>query len=535
MSDIGKMYDVCIIGSGAGGAPAAAVLARKGLKIALLERGPHYSDRDLKKDELSVCRMPMFRPDDAKGKREIYYGNTSPLFASHLWTATCVGGGTRVMSGFFFRMKDEDFKPRTRFGAVDNAAHQDWPIELADLQPYYDCVESDIGISGSNFIKNIAPLTAHPVSALIDKACSQLGFHPIPTPRAILSEEWKNRGPCSYSGFCGSYACLTGAKASAHETYIRDALNTGNVTLLPDHYVYFLEAKGNAVRSVHFIGPDNAPGEIRARIFICACSSIETARLLLNSHTMEHPDGLANSSGLVGKNLTFTMPCEVTGFFKKGLFPAPNAAQSPFVQRSIQDLHMLDDDSLSYKRGGTVVFIFPHPNPIQRVMTLSYSGNQRIWGKQLKDRIREYVSYNHLMSDTFIDFLPNPQTFVTISKTTRDYWGIPSAGIHIVPHHENIKAAQIAAKHIASLYEAMGAAGVSYNPAPFTAGELQHGTCRFGNDPKTSVLDPFCRSNDIKNLFVTDASFMPSGLPVPSTFTIMANSLRVAGHIYGKG
>jgi choline dehydrogenase-like flavoprotein len=104
-----------------------------------------------------------------------------------------------------------------------------------------------------------------------------------------------------------------------------------------------------------------------------------------------------------------------------------------------------------------------------------------------------------------------------------------------MPHPENIKAAQITAKHIASLYEAMGAAGVSFNPTPFTAGELQHGTCRFGNDPKTSVLDPFCRSHDIKNLFVTDASFMPSGLPVPSTFTIMANSLRVAGHIYDNG
>ena len=381
----------------------------------------------------------------------------------------------------------------------------------------------------------MTPLKAHPVSTLIDTACAQLGLHPIPTPRAVLSEEWKNRGPCSYSGLCGSYACLTGAKAGMHETYIRDALNTGNVTLLPDHYVYFLEAKGNAIRSVQFSGPDNVPGTIRARIFILACSSIETARLLLNSHSGEHPDGLANSSGHVGKNLTFTMPCEVTGFFKKGLFPAPNAALSPFVQRSIQDLHMLNDDSLSYKRGGTVVFLFPHPNPIQRVMALSYSGNQRIWGKQLKDRVREYFSYNHLMSDSFIDFLPNPQTFVTISKTTRDYWGIPSARIHIVPHHENIKAAQIAAKHIASLYKAMGAAGVSYNPTPFTAGELQHGTCRFGNDPKTSVLDPFCRSHDIKNLFVTDASFMPSGLPVPSTFTIMANSLRVAGHIYGKG
>ncbi|MBN1129926.1 MAG: GMC family oxidoreductase [Chitinispirillaceae bacterium] len=531
------LYDICIIGSGAGGAPAAAHLAGKGLRIALLERGPHFDDRRLGKDELTVCRMPLLRPDDEHGAREIVYGSAPPMRAAHLWTGSCVGGGTRVMSGFFFRMQEEDFRPQSNFGKLAGATHKDWPITLADLEPFYNQIERDIGISGSSYgaaagLPAAAPLKEHPVSGCIDAACRTLGYHAITTPRAVLAQEISGRGPCSYSGLCGSYPCLTGAKASTHITYLRRAAETGRLTLLPQHCAYHLESAGDRLTGVRFFGPDNISAQIRARMFILACSSIETARLLLNSPAEKHREGLANSSGEVGKNLTFTMPCEVTGFFKKERFPAPVDGVSPFVQRSIQDLHTLENGGLTYRRGGTVVFLFPHPNPIQRMISLSHGGAGRIWGVRLRERAKKFFSYRHLLSDSFIEYLPNPQTRVTLSRSVRDFWGIPAARVQVQPHEENVSAARIMAERLIDLYREMGAIGADYHPNPFTAGELQQGTCRFGDDPKTSVLDRFCRSHDIKNLFVTDGSFMPSGLPVPSTFTIMANSLRVAEYIY---
>ncbi len=543
MSDQKKMFDVCIVGSGAGGAPAAAFLARHGLRIAILERGENFSGRDIRKDEFSACRKPMFRPDREKGAREIVYGSAPTVTGNHLWTGSCVGGGTRVMSGFFFRMQKEDFTPRSSFGAVDGATHQDWPVSYADLEPYYDQVETDIGISGDAEStpgqKKPFPfqsLKVHPASALIEKSCKSLGYSSFPTPRAVLSRKWGDRGECSYSGFCGSYGCMTGAKGSTHETYIKTALETGRVTLLPQYYVYKLQTDGSRITHAHYFDPDNVPGKISARIFILACSSIETARLLLNSSSTDFSNGLANSSGQVGKNLTFTMPCEVTGFFPKELFPEPKDSSSPFVQRSTRAFHNLDNDELQYKRGGTVIFLLPHPNPINRMISLSYDEQgRRIVGSNLKQKVRQYFSYNHLQSDTFIEFLPNPKTSVALSPALRDYWGVPSAKVTIQPHIENMKASQIIAGKLAELFQAMGAVGVQYNPSPFTAGELQHGTCRFGPDPKTSVLDPNCRSHDIKNLYVTDSSFMPSGIPVPSTFTIMANSLRVADFVCRNG
>jgi choline dehydrogenase-like flavoprotein len=537
MPDPSVLFDVCIIGTGAGGAPVAAALAEKGLRVAIIERGSALSSRQLQKDEFSFCRKPFLRPGGKKGIREITYGDSPLIISDHLWTAACVGGGTRVMSGFFFRMRTEDFKPETHGGSVPGATHKDWPIAYNDLAPYYDRVESDIGLTKQNpaLYKGVLlpPLKAHPVSTLIDSACNDLGISTMVTPRAVLSKEVGDRGECSYSGFCGSYACLTGAKASTHETYIQQALTYPNVSLFTNHFVYRLESVGDALSWVHFFDEANIPGTLRARTYIIACGAIETARLLLNSRTAHHPGGLANRSGQIGKNLTFTIPCEVTGFFPKSVFEAPNLSPSPFIQRSTQDFCQLHDPALQYPRGGTVVFLFPHPNPIQRVLSLSYSENgSRLFGNALKQRIRDYFSYHHLQTDTFIEYLPNPQTHVTVSHSVNDYWGVPVAGISYCPHPENIKTSGVMAQNIIKIFSRIGAVGVSVNPSLYTAGELQQGTCRFGDDPKSSVLDSWCRSHDSKNLFITDGSFMCSGLPVPSTFTIMANALRVADYIY---
>ncbi|MFH1762130.1 MAG: GMC family oxidoreductase [bacterium] len=540
-----EKYDICVIGSGAGGAPIACKLAQKGLKVIILERGNLYSAKDFIKDELTACRRDFFFPDHSRGLREVKYGSNPYISGNHLWTGACVGGGTVRMSGFFFRMREEDFSPLSNYGQIPGATQRDWPINYNDLQKYYNEIESDIGISGhaqsipgiKNLIPfSLPPLKSHAFSILIDRACGDMGYHPFPTPRAVLSRNYKDRGECSYTDFCGSYGCTTGAKASTLVTYIKTAMETGNAELLPNCCVYKLECSGNKITEAHFFNSQDIPNKVKARIFILACSSIETARLLLNSKNLRFPHGLANSSGQVGKNLTFQMPCTVTAFFKKSILPENHLEGSPFVQRCLQDFHNLESDRLIYPRAGTVIFLLPHPNPINKVMMLSFGKRgQRIWGIPLKQRIRDYFNYLHLQSDSFIEFLPNPETCITLSKDKRDYWGIPVAKISIKPHEENLKAAEILALKISEIYHNMGAVKAVYNNLPFTAGELQHGTCRFGYDPQTSVLNPLCRSHDINNLYVTDGSFMPSGLPVPSTYTIMANSLRIADFLYNNG
>jgi choline dehydrogenase-like flavoprotein len=300
--------------------------------------------------------------------------------------------------------------------------------------------------------------------------------------------------------------------------------------------VYRLESRGDRITAARFFGPDSIPGEIRASVFVLACGAIETARLLLNSRSVRFPTGLANSSGQVGKNLTFTVPSEVTGYFPKDSFPPDHLRDSPFVQCAIQDFHNLPPSAPHYPRGGTVVFLLPHPNPIRRAILHSYDdAGRRVWGTKLKERLRDFFDYYHIQSDTFIEFLPNPGTHVTLSRSVRDSRGIPAAAVSIRHHPENRWASQRLAVEIARIYRAMGAVRAVYRPSLYTAGELQHGTCRFGTDPRTCVLNPHCRSHDIRNLYVTDGSFMPSGIPVTSTLTIMANALRIAGHIHGAG
>ena len=169
------------------------------------------------------------------------------------------------------------------------------------------------------------------------------------------------------------------------------------------------------------------------------------------------------------------------------------------------------------------------------MINLSYVNGQRIWGSELRKRAEDFFSWHHIMTDTFIEYLPGPHTGISLSSTQRDIFGLPVAKIRYAPHPANSASQQQLAKYLSEFFYAMGAQGVSFSDNPFTAGEVQTGTARFGSDPETSVLNPQCRSHELKNLYVCDGSFMPSGIPIPPTFTIMANAHRVAEYIAQNG
>lgn len=535
-----RVCDVCVVGSGAGGAPLACALAQRGLDVVMLERGPQYDAAEFEVDELWMCRRDAFVPSPDDGLREVIYGDEPAVQESHLWSGSCVGGGTVRMSGFFLRMRREDFVPVSTYGSVAGATATDWPIGLADLEPYYQQVEEDVGVSGDAAQMPVPrerpfplpALPAHPSAGLLDKGCEALGYHAFPTPRAVLSEPYRGREACGHNGFCGGYGCAAQAKGGAHVTYVPQGLRTGNLELRTGTKVCRIDSTGDKATGVRYVTASGEAGTVRADTFVVACSAIESARLLLNSATTRHPAGLANSSCQVGRNLAFQMPCEVLGRFEATALPSDHLELTPHVQRTTESLRDLGDQSPGYRRGGAIVFMLAHPNPIHRAVALSYDRRGgRVFGQALKRRLHDYYRYVHLASDTFLDYLPNEFSRVSVSRSIRDNDGIPVARVVVRPHPTALQAANVMATRIGALYRAMGAVGAEFNTSPFTAGECQQGTCRFGTDPGSSVLDPFCRTHDVRNLYITDGSFIPSGLVVPPAFTIMANSLRVADHI----
>lgn len=204
-----------------------------------------------------------------------------------------------------------------------------------------------------------------------------------------------------------------------------------------------------------------------------------------------------------------------------------------FVNRSLQDWYIIDNKSFGKRsKGGTIDFLFRHANPIAKANSQKWGADGLVWGQPLKDKIKSYFTEGrHLRFEVFNDWLPTDNCFVTLDPNVKDKWGNPVARIRIGSHQHDLKVGKHLAKKAVSVLQEMGAENISSNISSSPPPNLVAGGCRFGEDPKTSVLDVNCRAHDVENLYVTDASFMPTGGSVPYTWTIYANSFRVADRI----
>ena len=295
-------YDVCIIGSGAGGGPVALELARAGKSVVVLEKGPWFTEKDFYKDELACCVHSVYTPEleDEKHVIEEQYqdgswqGESTEESGWDFWNGNVVGGSSNFMSGYFYRLKPKDFRLLSEFGKIEGANIADWPISYEDLEPYYTKVESEVGVSGlvqshkhqeprstSDF--PYPPTAEHPIVNNIDKACDQLGYTSLKTPRAVLSKPAMGRKSCEYSGYCGSYGCSTGAKGSSRAALLNRAVETGRCKIITNAKVHQLESnnKGNVVAAKYF-DENNVEQSIQTKIFVVACHAIETSRLLFS-------------------------------------------------------------------------------------------------------------------------------------------------------------------------------------------------------------------------------------------------------------
>jgi len=550
-------YDICIVGSGAGAGPIAYELSKAGKSVVVLEKGSWYKTEDFTKDELQCCRRSVYTPNLKDEQHVLENKNSDGDWKARstydsgrdFWNGNMVGGSSNLMSGYFHRLKPEDFRLLSEFGPIEGANVVDWPISYEDLEPYYAKVEQLVGVSGrvvdhphqeprSTQDFPFPPTAENPITKMIDNACDQLGYHSLPTPRAILSQNALNRNACSYSNYCGSYGCSTDAKGSARAALLNPALETGNCTILPNSMVYKLESdESGKVSEVKYFDKRGREKSISAKVFVVACQASESARLLLMSAGSKHPNGLANNNGQVGKNLIYSAGGSGSGDILFKNFNETEIAQLKiqglFVNRSLQDWYFIDDESLGSRlKGGTIDFLFRHANPISRANSQKWGPDGLLWGEPLKDKIKKYFTEGrHLRFEVFNDWLPTDDCHVSLDPKIKDKWGNPVARLRLGYHQHDLKVGRYLADKAETVLEQMGAenirSSVSGSPPP----NLVAGGCRFGDDPETSVLDKDCRAHDVENLYVTDASFMPTGGSVPYTWTIYANSFRVADKI----
>ena len=570
MNNINEVdFDICIVGSGAGASPVAYTMAKAGAKVLVLEKGPWLTEKEFFKDELAISIHDAYNPKlsdeqhvieeeyETEEGNSFWRGEATSDSGWSWWNGTVVGGSSNFMSGYFHRLKPVDFRLKSEFGAIKGANVADWPISYDELEPYYAMVEREVGVSGrvvdhphqeprsTDF--PYPPIAEVPISSWIDKAAEKIGYHAVPVPRAILSQPAMGRRSCEYSGYCSSYGCSSGAKGSGRAALLNHAVATGNCIIKPNAKVYKIatDSKGE-ISGIHYYDAQGRQQSVSAKNYVVACQAVETSRLLLASTGEKFPNGLANNSGQVGKNLLFSGGGTGSGDF---IYDQLNEQQvnelkvvGPFINRALQDWYKIDDKAFvgananGKAKGGTIDFLF-HQNPIARARGTQWGVDNEgkdklLWGEELKQSMKqEFTSYKTLRFEVFNDWLPTDDCFVALDDEVTDKWGDPVAKVRIGYHERDLEVGEYLSGKAENLLVALGAKNISSSVSGYPATNLMAGGCRFGDDPKISVLDKNCQAHEVNNLYITDGSFMPTGGSVPYTFTIYANAFRVAEHI----
>jgi choline dehydrogenase-like flavoprotein len=545
-------YDVCIVGSGAGGGMAAKVLAEAGARCALLEAGPPWSaDKDG-----AMFAWNHESPRRGAGSRARPFGEYDGCLGGwdiegepytvapgerFLWfRARMLGGRTNHWGRISLRFGPWDFEGRSRDGLGD-----DWPITYADLKPYYDKLDTMVGLFGTNeglpndpdgiFQPPPAP-RAH--ERLVKRACDTLAITCIPSRMSVLTQPLNDRLACHYCGQCGR-GCGTHSNFSTPSVLLPPALATGRLTLVTGAMAReVLTGSEGLATGVSYI--DTATGQerqVRARIVVLAASACESARLLLNSRSPRHPAGLANSSGVVGRYLTDTVGASLGGQVPvlEGL--------PPYNEDGIGGMHVympwwLDNRKLDFPRGYHIEVGGGRHMPGYGFMAGIHRVQGGGYGKKLKDDYRRL--YGSLVGFAGRgEMIPNKDCYCEIDPVTVDRWGIPVLRFHWKWSDYEVNQARHMQRTFTQIIETMGGKVVGTPPGPakdyglHAGGEIIHeaGTTRMGRHPATSVLNPWCQAHDCRNLFVADSGPFVSNAHKNMTWTILALAMRTSEYI----
>jgi choline dehydrogenase-like flavoprotein len=528
-----ERIDFLVIGAGAAGGVVAKELASAGFSVVVLEQGPYIREAEFKHDEIGTTFLGALVNNSKKQPNTFRtHENEQAKLKPTLTYGRMVGGGTVHFTANYWRLHEIDFIERSRWGAIEGTGFADWPIRYEELEPYYSKAEEELGVSGlagSNPFDSwrskpypLPPLPIKSSGVLFERAARKLGWHPYPAPMAILSRPYRGRGGCLHCGFCEGFGCEVRAKSSTLASVIPVAEGTGRCEIRPESYVRRIETdkSGRATGAIYF---DREGREIlqRAKAVVVCANGGETPRLLLMSKSNLFPQGLANSSGLVGKYLMLD-----SGSFSGGVFEHPlNEYKSVQVTRLIHDFYDADAKRGFYGGGGIDARFDFYP------ISFALSGLPKDvdqWGSGFKHALREYYTRSmFLLSHSTT--LPVHSNSVSLDPEVKDAWGLPALRVTFKSHEDDLKTMRFLQERELELLDAAGAKKTWTFPVEsLTEGVHLLGTCRMGNNAKESVVNRDHRTHDVRNLFVVDgSSFVTAGRNQP-TCTIQALAYRAA-------
>jgi choline dehydrogenase-like flavoprotein len=508
-----KLYDVVVVGSGAGGGTLSARLANLGADVLVLEGGPKVDTRTDFNTHALPFEFPFRHIPTMKPGKPGFDGERS----------RGLGGKTMLWNAVALRFSERDFKGRRHDGAGE-----DWPIGYSDLKPYYDRIETEVGVCGNyDHLEDLPdgiflpPVPLKCTDRAIQEGGRKLGVPVIHVRKATLSQPAKSRPACHFCGNCMS-GCDVVAKYNSADVQMYPALKTGKLTLRPNSIVYDLAVSDEArVNEVRFFDRETRSENVaKGRVVVVACACAQSVALLLMSKSSRFPTGLANSSGQLGRNFIPHITAGIEAFLED-FIGKPSVNDEGFLDHAYipSFMHAKKRD---YPRSFGVQFNY------QNKRSVGWARNMPGMGKSYKEAIKaRYPAY--LTFTGYQEMLPNRHSYIELDYEKPDQYGLPRARRHWMLSESDWKLHKDMKKWGVAILEASKAHIFSVSDKPTTNHEI--GGCRMGNDPKTSVVNAFCCSHDVPNLYVVDASVFPSSSEKNPTLTIMALASRTADHI----
>jgi choline dehydrogenase-like flavoprotein len=502
---------VVIIGSGAGGGTLANELCQKGFKVVLLEAGKRQSPSTFHNDEwFAFKQLAWLDKRTTSGSWQI--AKDFPNLPA--WICKTVGGTSVHWAGASLRIQEHEFKAKTTYSNVTGANLLDWPVTLAELEPYYAKAENKMGVTRTN---GIPGLPGNNNFKVMYNGATRVGYKTVHTGRmAINSRPRDDRSSCWQLGFCFQ-GCKSGAKWSTLYTEIPKAEATGKLDLRPECFALQIQHdKHGKATGVLYADKDGKHVLQKARIVSVACNSIESPRLLLNSASSTFPHGLANSSGQVGKNYMRHTTGSVFATFKKPVFMNRGTVMAGIIT---------DEAELNFKRGFAGGFEFE-----TIALGLPFAAaflKPGAWGREYTSLLDRYTN----MAGMWIvgEDMPQESNAVTLHPTEKDQWGMPIPNVHYDDHPNDVAMRNYAYKRGAAIYDAVGSTKtVAVPPYPSTH---NLGTCRMAENARDGVCNKWGQTHELKNLFISDGSQFTTSAGENPTLTIVSLAIRQAEYI----
>jgi len=505
---------VVVVGSGAGGGTLGAELAIKGVKTVILEAGGRHETEDFQNDEWgSFGQISWLDKRTTSGSWRV----AKDFAGLPAWIVKAVGGSTTHWAGASLRFQEHEWKAKTTYGDVAGANLLDWPIDMAEMDQWYAKAEDRMGVTRTNGIPGLPGNNNYKV---LEAGAKKLGYKEVHTGRmAINSEPRDDRAACLQIGFCFQ-GCKSGAKWSTLVAEIPKGEETGNLEVRPNAQVLKIEHDdAGKVTGVLYADKDGKQHLQKARVVCVAGNSIESPRLLLNSASSKYPDGLANSSGMVGKNYMRHMTGSVYAVFDKPVHMYRGTTMAGIIQDESRH-----DPSRGFV-GGYEMETLSLGLPFMAAF-LDPGG----WGKDFSWWMDNYENTAGMW--LVGEDMPQEKNAISLHATEKDQHGLPVPNVHFDDHDNDIKMRDHAFGQGEAVYKAAGAVKTFRTPPYPSTHNL--GTNRMSAEAKDGVVNKHGQSHDISNLFVSDGSQFTTGASENPTLTIVALALRQADFIAGE-